>query len=86
MKDISPDAKLLDSLEDCTASLEVVNSQITSLFDVIKAVKDDTDKEKLLYTYKQSFDALRDYSGNFSKLIRVVKDQLESAHGSGDKH
>ena len=74
------ESKLLQSLEDCTISLETVNAQITSLFDVIKTVKDDTDKERLLYTYKQSIEALRDYSSNFSNLIRAVGDEAEHLH------
>lgn len=73
MSEENAEKLLVEKLEECSQNLAEINTQFQSLYDVIKAVKDQKDREKLIYVYKQSYDALGKNVKSFNNLIRVVE-------------
>ncbi len=69
----------IEKLEECSQHLTETNTQLQSLYDVIKDVKDSKEREELMYVYKQSYDALGKNVRSFNNLIRVVERQAQHA-------
>ena len=66
---------------ECSRNLSEVNAQIQTLYDVIKKVKNQKDREELIYVYKQAYDELGKHVKSFNNLIRVVEKQAgNNAH------
>lgn len=76
MEELSVDDRLIKTLEKCSMDMEVMGTQVRALYDTIKATKDQDDREKLTYVYKQTLDALNKHARSFNELLGVVKEKM----------
>lgn len=70
---------LVNNLEDCSCSLNELNTQIQTLYDVIKIIKDQKNYSELMQMYKQVYDSLGKHVESFNNLIRVVEGHINNA-------
>ena len=79
------ESPLIEKLSECSKYLSEANKQIQTLYDIIRKVKDQKERQELIYVYKQTYDEFGKHARAFNSLIRVVEEQENNAQHPKEK-
>ena len=68
---------LTKTLEKNVSSLEALTTQLSALLDTIKRVDNPATRQALLYTYKQSYDALEQHLHSTRDLVKAIQKESQ---------